>query len=244
MGIMDSFQVSSKLELELGVDESILLEVPASKMQKLGINFGGKIFITNKRFVFQANKINITEKQRGTREVFQLEDVVSYCMSDNVGIGAGMINLPGINKNKNISIQTKDAVYVYTVGNKIETILETLNDNCPNAEQTERQGYVSSLKGNLQGHKLKSENKEEKQGEDKVKCSACGCLNKATTKFCEECGNQLKMQCPSCGTYYIKGKKFCNECGTSLQPKCSKCGSYIKEGTKFCNECGTKIADA
>ena len=47
-------------------------------------------------------------------------------------------------------------------------------------------------------------------------CPACQAENKATAKFCSECGTALALRCPGCGTPHRPGQRFCDECGTPL----------------------------
>jgi len=47
-------------------------------------------------------------------------------------------------------------------------------------------------------------------------CPSCGCENRESAKFCNECGTPLPLSCPSCGSQNRPGAKFCNECGVSL----------------------------
>ena len=49
-------------------------------------------------------------------------------------------------------------------------------------------------------------------------CPSCGAENRATSKFCSECGSKLtaEVTCPGCGATHPAGKKFCDECGASL----------------------------
>jgi class 3 adenylate cyclase/tetratricopeptide (TPR) repeat protein len=47
-----------------------------------------------------------------------------------------------------------------------------------------------------------------------MQCPSCSHENRATARFCEECGEPLARSCESCGTELRKGAKFCDECGT------------------------------
>ncbi|MBR1757391.1 MAG: SPFH domain-containing protein [Lachnospiraceae bacterium] len=81
-------------------------------------------------------------------------------------------------------------------------------------------------------------------------CPTCG--NKATGKFCPECGTKKPEDgwtCPSCGK--VNKGKFCSECGTkkpagALVYKCDKCGWEPEDPTnppKFCPECGDPFGE-
>ena len=84
---------------------------------------------------------------------------------------------------------------------------------------------------------------------DSWTCPSCG--NKASGKFCSECGTKkpepvvtVGWSCPSCGT--VNKGKFCTECGTKKPEgapvyRCDKCGWEPEDPTnppKFCPECG------
>ncbi len=49
-----------------------------------------------------------------------------------------------------------------------------------------------------------------------VVCSTCGFVNRAGSRFCNDCGAQLPVVCSSCGAENASGSKFCNGCGTRL----------------------------
>jgi len=78
-----------------------------------------------------------------------------------------------------------------------------------------------------------------------ARCTKCGALAPAGTKFCTECGAAMQQptvaKCPKCGAE-VGTAKFCPECGTKIEQapaKCKNCGAELK-GAKFCPECGTK----
>jgi membrane protease subunit (stomatin/prohibitin family) len=79
-----------------------------------------------------------------------------------------------------------------------------------------------------------------------VKCSKCGAMTSAASKFCNECGAKMEVNaaagaCIKCGAALHPGARFCSECGSSQEkPKCSNCQAELPGGAKFCNECGTK----
>jgi class 3 adenylate cyclase/tetratricopeptide (TPR) repeat protein len=52
-----------------------------------------------------------------------------------------------------------------------------------------------------------------------VTCGNCGNQNKATAKFCAECGKLLARACPSCGASTQPDQRFCDECGTPLDQR-------------------------
>ena len=49
-----------------------------------------------------------------------------------------------------------------------------------------------------------------------MQCSACGMMNRADAKFCDDCGTRLVRTCPTCQHPVRPNAKFCDECGTSL----------------------------
>lgn len=56
----------------------------------------------------------------------------------------------------------------------------------------------------------------------KIKCSKCGTVLSANTKFCAECGNALHTE-------------------TTKQKACLRCGELVDNGSKFCVNCGFEI---
>jgi hypothetical protein len=53
------------------------------------------------------------------------------------------------------------------------------------------------------------------------KCSNCGTLNKANSKFCKKCGNRLDeiRKCPQCGNSLDADSEFCQQCGAQIRPQ-------------------------
>ena len=49
-----------------------------------------------------------------------------------------------------------------------------------------------------------------------VQCPGCRHENRASAKFCDECGATLPRACPACGASARAGAKFCDECGQPL----------------------------
>jgi len=47
-----------------------------------------------------------------------------------------------------------------------------------------------------------------------MQCPSCSHENRATARFCEDCGKPLARSCGSCGTELRPGARFCDECGT------------------------------
>ena len=63
-----------------------------------------------------------------------------------------------------------------------------------------------------------------------VTCANCGNENKATAKFCAECGILLTRACPACAAAVRPGQRFCDECGTPLSsPPGSEGGTTDRE---------------
>ena len=55
-----------------------------------------------------------------------------------------------------------------------------------------------------------------------IKCSKCGTVVSANTKFCAECGNALHTE-------------------VTKQKNCLRCGELVDNGSKFCVNCGLEI---
>jgi len=81
-----------------------------------------------------------------------------------------------------------------------------------------------------------------------IKCSKCGAMTSASSKFCNECGAKMEVAasggtCVTCKATLHPGAKFCSECGSSQERlKCSNCQAELASDAKFCKECGTKTA--
>jgi len=52
--------------------------------------------------------------------------------------------------------------------------------------------------------------------ERRTVCPSCSAHNRATARFCGECGASLAAACPACGAANDPGQRFCNECGSPL----------------------------
>lgn len=50
----------------------------------------------------------------------------------------------------------------------------------------------------------------------RVACPRCGQQQKASAKFCANCGATLGHACPSCGKSYAAQDRFCAGCGAAL----------------------------
>lgn len=61
-------------------------------------------------------------------------------------------------------------------------------------------------------------------------CPHCGSVNKANTKFCEDCGNKLFSE-----SDIIDGDKYEGKYENSF---CIKCGQSLPIGAKYCSNCG------
>src|SRR5262249_38017419 len=49
-----------------------------------------------------------------------------------------------------------------------------------------------------------------------MQCPQCQYENRASRRFCAECGAPLPLACPACGFTNEPGEKFCGGCGTPL----------------------------
>ncbi|MBP5331513.1 MAG: SPFH domain-containing protein [Lachnospiraceae bacterium] len=76
-----------------------------------------------------------------------------------------------------------------------------------------------------------------------VKCSACGNINPAGSKFCFKCGEKIVSApvCPECGRELVPGAVFCPFCGKKLVASCPKCGAELPAGAMFCAKCGERL---
>lgn len=50
----------------------------------------------------------------------------------------------------------------------------------------------------------------------RVKCPACGLLQKKSAKYCAKCGSRMQTNCPSCGENCAVGDLYCRACGSKL----------------------------
>ncbi len=77
--------------------------------------------------------------------------------------------------------------------------------------------------------------KDEKFGENLIKCPKCGADNEENSNFCLSCGERIKevaQFCPECGNKNVGNAKFCENCGASLETSGSEIkssGSQIKQ---------------
>src|SRR5205823_730680 len=76
-----------------------------------------------------------------------------------------------------------------------------------------------------------------------MRCAACGHVNSAKAKFCEECGTRVAVICPTCGSLAAPRAKFCEECGTRLARLCPTCSGLASPAARFCPECGAALGE-
>jgi class 3 adenylate cyclase len=49
-----------------------------------------------------------------------------------------------------------------------------------------------------------------------MRCSACGTENRASSRFCDQCGSALASVCPGCGASNRADARFCATCGLAI----------------------------
>jgi len=113
--------------------------------------------------------------------------------------------------------------------------------------------------------KPSKEKKLEEDKEEYVFCPECGTKNRATEKFCEECGSNLSEdqaeEEPKEETSITSQEDIIEEEGSPEEPKieemtedpveedpeeyifCSECGTKNKATEKFCEECGSNLSE-
>ncbi len=98
--------------------------------------------------------------------------------------------------------------------------------------------------------------------DDGVKtCPQCGHVNKATARFCVQCGyafftvtanGTVRKRCAHCGQLNRMGAKVCSNCGSAFegvvmvsrgsgQKWCPRCGRERIPGAKVCSQCGYRF---
>jgi len=55
-----------------------------------------------------------------------------------------------------------------------------------------------------------------------MRCPQCQCENRASRRFCAQCGAPLPLACPACGFANEPSEKFCGGCGTPLASPASQ----------------------
>ena len=135
-----------------------IIDSQGGACSKMGMSsaFGGTIFFTNMRIVFETNKMNSMLKE--VIEIVNNADVLEYCKADNVGLG-NMIPIPGITKDKSVVIKTADSGYSYSPQDP-DRMIQTLKNTCPNATLGEKSSYMNTIKSNFTGWKGSSESNE------------------------------------------------------------------------------------
>ena len=48
-----------------------------------------------------------------------------------------------------------------------------------------------------------------------MQCPRCRAENRASLRFCEDCGSRLTLTCAQCGGELAPGKRFCGSCGAA-----------------------------
>lgn len=134
-------------------EEIVDSQCAACSRMGMSAAFGGTIFFTNMRIIFETNKVN--SKLKEIVEIVNNSDVLEYCKADRVGIGE-IIPLPGITKDKNVVIKTADSGYNYAPQDPAK-MLEVLKSTCPHAAFGKKSGYINTMKSNFVGWKGSSE---------------------------------------------------------------------------------------
>ncbi|HWQ59502.1 MAG TPA: SPFH domain-containing protein [Clostridia bacterium] len=73
-------------------------------------------------------------------------------------------------------------------------------------------------------------------------CPSCRADVKKGSAACPVCGAKMPFPCPKCGEPIEKASaRFCSNCGYSFVKKCPACGIELPGEPKFCPECGAKF---
>lgn len=135
---------------------------------------GGTIFFTNRRIVFETNKVS--SKIKEIVEIVNVSDVLEFCRIDKLGIGS-LIPVPGLTKDKSVVIRTADTGYCYAPNNP-DSMIQNLKNICPNAKLVEKSGYIDTLKNSFMGWKGTSEQSVSNCGEVRTNTSGAGAESK------------------------------------------------------------------
>lgn len=60
-----------------------------------------------------------------------------------------------------------------------------------------------------------------------MQCLRCGCQNKATNEYCEECGTSLGIECSACGHVSGPAARFCGRCRAVLKPASAEASNQV-----------------
>lgn len=62
------------------------------------------------------------------------------------------------------------------------------------------------------------------------------------TGFSQAAGGRPGTRCSACGTMNDAGSRYCSQCGTGLgESTCPACGKGVPDTAQFCPQCGTKL---
>ena len=142
----------SKMKTPLLQGESLIDMQKRSRLGKAGMVWGGTIFVTNQRIIFETNSANSMIKE--ITDIIDVNDVKEYAHADHLAFGV-MIPIPGVSQNKSVSIRTPNGDYRFTP-TKAKELMESLRQVCPNAVLGEKSSYTEAMKETIFGNKNSS----------------------------------------------------------------------------------------
>lgn len=139
----------SKMRTPLLQGESLIDMQGCSCLGKAGMVWGGTIFVTNQRIIFETNSAN--SKVKSITDIIDVNDVKEYANADHFAFGM-MIPIPVLSQNRSVSIRTLNGDYRFTP-TSAKRLIENLRQVCPNAVLGEKSSYTEAVKETIFGNK-------------------------------------------------------------------------------------------
>lgn len=155
----------SKMKTSLLQGESLIDMQNCSRLGKAGMVWGGTIFVTNQRIIFETNGANSMIKE--VTDIIDVNDVLEYAYADHLVLG-WMIPIPGVSQNKSVSIRTSKGDYRFTP-TKTNKLMESLRQVCPNAVLGEKSSYTEAMKETIFGNKNSNVSEKKETSVNSVK---------------------------------------------------------------------------
>ena len=137
----------SNMKTQLLPGESLIDIQKCNRLGKGAVVWGGNIFVTNQRIIFETNEIN--SKLKEITDIIDVNDVREYAYADTMGIG-NFIPIPGLTQDKGVSVRTANESYRFTPKN-VRQLMQDIQQVCPNAVFGKKDSYTEAVKETIFG---------------------------------------------------------------------------------------------
>lgn len=139
----------SKMKTPLLPGESLIDIQRCNRLGKGAMVWGGNIFVTNRRIIFETNEMN--SKLKEITDIIDVNDVREYAYADHFCVG-WMVPIPGLTQDKSVSIRTTNETYRFTPKN-VRQLMQDIQQACPYAVFGKKDSYTEAVKETVFGEK-------------------------------------------------------------------------------------------